>query len=253
MTVDLANQELKRRLAVAVGRLMGSRQGFGEKMLLDVPISYPSGSAVVVDVELNGDKIWVSDMGMGYTEAQMMGAHESYQHIARGKAAEFGVGYDGGAMFVLWVPVERIESAIVCVANASAQAAADAVRLASEVHHKRQEDAVFERVTHVFGRQSVARSHEVIGKRSAWEAHNVVILGNGRRAIFEPMSKHANSVSSKFLMFSDLRESSILISLNAVVESTQSLDAKAQMVGDIANIIELEATDETYRQYGMAS
>lgn len=231
---------------------MSCRRGPGEKMLLDMPVVYPSGSAAVVEVEMNGDKIWVSDMGMGRTEAQMMGALESYKHVARNKAAEFGVGYDGAAMFVLWAPIERIESAIICVANASVQAASDAVRLASEAHHKRQEDVVFERVSHVFGRQSVTRSHELHGKRSAWEAHNVVLL-DGRRAIFEPMSKHPNSVSSKFLMFSDLREAGNLVSLNAVVENTQALDAKAQMVGDVANIIEIAASDDVFRKYGMAS
>jgi hypothetical protein len=251
--VEVANQELKQRLADAAGKLMGARHGPGEKMLLDMPVVYPSGSSVVVDVEINGDKIWVSDMGMGHTEAMMMGAVESFQHVARGKATEFGVGYDGGAMFVLWAPVDRIEAAIVCVANASAQAAADAVRLASEVRHRKQEDAVFEKVTRIFGERSVARSHELSGRRSSWEVHNVVRLPNGRGAIFESMSKQHVSVSSKFLMFSDLREARIGFSLNAVVENIKALDAKAQMVGDVANILELAAADEVFRQYGEAS
>lgn len=251
--VDVANQELRRRLSEAVGRLMGVRRGLGEKMLLDMPVSYPSGASAVVDVELNGDKIWVSDMGMGHTEAMMMGAVESYQNVARDKAAEFGVGYDGGAIFVLWAPVDRIEAAIICVANASAQAAAEAVRLASEVRHKRQEDAVFEKVVRVFGGSSVARSYELSGRRSKWDAHNVVLLTNGRRAIFEPMSKQHVSVSSKFLMFSDLREANIGISLNAVVESIEALDAKAQMVGDVANILEVSAADDVFRKYSEAS
>ena len=253
LKVDHANQDLTRRVSDAVGRLMAVRASIGGKLFLDVPVSYPSGSAAVVEIEQNGDKIWVSDMGMGCIEAEMMGARESYQHIARSKAGEFGVEYDGSAMFVLWVPIDRIEAAIVCIANASTQAAADAVRLASEAHHKRQEDIVFDRIQNVFGRQHVARTVEVAGKRTAWEAHNVVLLQNGRCAIFEPMSKHANSVSSKFLMFSDLRDADLQISLNAVVDNAQSLDAKAQMVGDVANIIELKATDETFRKYGMAS
>jgi hypothetical protein len=251
--VDVANQELRQRLVEAVGRLMSVRRGPGEKMLLDLPVVYPSGSSAVVDVEINGDKIWVSDMGMGHTEALMMGAVDSYQHVARGKAAEFGVGYDGGAMFVLWAPVERIEAAISCVANASAQAAADAVRLATEVRHRKQEDAIFEKVTRIFGNRSVTKSYELSGKRSSWEAHNVVRFPNGRGAIFEPMSKQHVSVSSKFLMFSDLREARIGFSLNAVVESIKGLDAKAQMVGDVANILELAAADEVFRQYGEAS
>jgi hypothetical protein len=221
--------------------------------MLDVPVTYPSGSAVVVEIERNGDKVWVADMGVGFVEAEMMGARDSYQHLARAKAAEFGVSFDGDAMFVLWAALDRLEAAVVCVANASAQAAADAVRQASEVQSRRQADEVFERVKRAFGNSVVARSIDIAGKRTTWEAHNVVEFPNARRAVFEPMTKNAISVSSKFLMFSDLRDADLPMSLNVVVQDIKSLDAKAQMVGDVANIIELDASDEVFWKYGMAS
>lgn len=250
MTIELINQDLERRVGVAVGRLMVLQSVPGGRVLLNVPVTYPSGSSTVVEIERNGDKIWVSDMGMGLVEAEMMSAQDSYQQLAHGKADEFGVSYDGSAMFVLWAPIDRIEAAIVCVANASARAAIDAVRHASEVQHKRQEDIVFQRVKLAFGEARVARTAEISGKRTAWPAHNVVILSSARRAIFEPMSKHPNSVSSKFLMFSDIRDNDQKISLNVVVENIKMLDAKAMMVGDVANIVEIGASDDTFRRYG---
>jgi hypothetical protein len=253
LTIEFINQDLVRRVRDAVGRLMVHSALPDGKVHLGVPVCYPSGSCAVVDIERNGDRIWVSDMGMGLVEAEMMGARESYQHLARGKAGEFGVDYDGNAIFVLWAPIDRLEAAVICVANASAQAAADAVRNASELSQRRQEDKVFERVRSVFGNQSVARTRDIAGKRTSWEAHNVVVLPNARCAIFEPMSKHPNSVSSKFLMFSDLRAADLPISLNAVVEDIGELDAKAQMIGDIANIVELRSSDETFRRYGAAA
>lgn len=253
MTVNLVNPELRQRVAEAIKRLMSASDTAGGKSLLTLPITYPSGSSVVVEIEQNGDKIWVSDMGMGLVEAEMMAAQDSYQSLARKKAEEFGIAYDNRAMFVLWAPATRLEGAIVCVANASAQAASDAVRHASEVQVKRQAEAVFDRVKRVFGERIVSRSVEIRGRRTAWEAHNVVVFPNAHRAIFEPMTKNANSVSSKFLMFSDLQESGLDLSLNAVVESIGSLDAKAQMVGDVANIIELKSSDEVYRKYGVAA
>lgn len=253
MNTKTVSQELERRVADAVGRLMSIQSLEGGKVLLSVPVTYPSGASVVVEIEKNADRIWVSDMGMGMTEAEMMGAEDSYQRLARGKAEEFGIGYDNHAMFVLWAPVNRIEGAIVCVANASAQAAAGAVLHASEVQSRAQREAVFNRVQQVFGKDRVVRSLEMMGRRSAWETHNVVISPKGERAVFEPMSAAPQSVSSKFLMFSDLREAQSAVSLNAVVESLQFLDAKAQMVSDVANIIELKAADETYRRYGAAA
>jgi len=230
---------------------MACRDSDGGRVMVDVPITYPSGSSVVVEVEQNADRIWVSDMGMGLVEAEMMAAQDSYQSLARAKADEFGVGYDNSAMFVLWVPSGRLEAAIVCVANASAQAAADAVRSAAEATHRKQSSVVFERIKSVFGARMVSKSVEIRGKRSSWEAHNVVLFPDAHRAIFEPMTMNANSVSSKFLMFSDLREPGMAhYSLNAVVENVKELDAKAQMVGDVANIIDLKASDDVFRQYG---
>lgn len=250
--MTVINQELGCRVTEAVERLMGHRDATGGKVMLDVPVSYPSGSSVVVEIEQNADRIWVSDMGMGLVEAEMMGAQDSYQRLARGKAEEFGVGYDNSAMFVLWASADRLEGAIVCVANASAQAAGDAVRHASEVQSRRQADVVFERVSHVFGKQAVTRNIEIAGKHTAWEAHNVVALSGAHRAIFEPMTKHPNSVSGKYLMFSDIRAAGSQISLNAVVESIPQLDAKAQMIGDVANVVDIQAPDDTFREHGLA-
>lgn len=254
VTVQVADQELKRRVADATERLMACRDSTGGKVMIDVPVTYPSGSSVVIEIEQNADRIWVSDMGMGLVEAEMMAAQESYQSLARAKADEFGVSYDNSAMFVLWVPTGRLEAAIVCVANASAQAAADAVRHAAEVTSRKQSAVVFERVREVFGARYVSKSVEIRGKRSSWEAHNVVLFPDAHRAIFEPMTMNANSISSKFLMFSDLRELvSPHLSLNAVVESVTELDSKAQMVGDVANIIDLKASDAVFREYGAAA
>ncbi|MDW3181365.1 hypothetical protein [Roseobacter sp.] len=247
MKVKSDNQELRARIERAAQRLMAARETEGGRVLLDVPVSYPSGSSVVVEIEQNSDRIWVSDMGMGLVEAEMMAAQDSFQKLARTKAEEFGIGYDNSAMFVLWAPAARLEAAVVCVANASAQAAADAVRLASEAQVKRQAAAVFDRIRLVFGERKVARAVQVQGKRSAWEAHNVVLFEGARKAIFEPMTMNANSISAKFLMFSDLAEGAPQVSLNAVVDDVHRLDPKAQMVGDIANIIDLKASDEVFR------
>ncbi len=233
---------------------MEFRNSDGRRMMIDVPVTYPSGASVVVEVEQNSDRIWVSDMGKGLVEAEMMSAEESYQRLARAKADEFGVGYDNSAMFVLWVPADKLEAAIVCVANASAQASADAVRHAVEAQSRSQSDAVYERIIDVFGKRTVSRSIEVRGRRLSWSANNVVFLRDTRRAVFEPMTKNANSISSKYLMFSDLRDSEVSIySLNAVVEDKRNLGAKAQMVGELAHIIDLNSPDDAFKRCAVAA
>lgn len=250
MITQVDNMELKRRVSAVVERLMPFRDSEGGRVMINVPATYPSGASVVVELEQNADRIWVSDMGMGLVEAELMAAQESYQRLARAKAEEFGIGYDNSAMFVLWAQSSELEAAIVCVANASAQASADAVRHAAEVQSRNQSAVVYERIKEVFRECTVSRSFKIDGKRSTWEAHNVVHFPNSRRAVFEPMTMNPNSISSKYLMFSDLLDSNAeRYSLNAVVEDVKNLDARAQMVGDVANIINLGASDSEFKKY----
>jgi hypothetical protein len=251
LTVSKVDQALTRRVTEALGRIANWRDS-GGRIMIDLPLMYPSGSMVVVDAEQNRDKIWVSDMGQGLVEAEMMGASDSYGSVASKAAKDYGVEYDGNSIFALWVPASRIEAAIVCVANASHTAAADAVRHASEVHSRRHDDMIYERIVRVFGRPIVAKSVEISGLRTVWEAHNVVLFPNGRKAVFEFMTKHPTSVSSKFLKFSDMKSAPLPISLNAVVPDLE-LDPRSQMIGDVANIVTIEAEDDALRGYAEAS
>ncbi|MBC6443571.1 MAG: hypothetical protein GDA53_10810 [Rhodobacteraceae bacterium] len=255
MILEKANSGLRERLKESCAGLMASRGSIGGRILLDVPTIYPSGASAVVEIERNGDRVRVSDMGNGLLEAEMMAAQDGYRPLARKKAQAFGIGFDNRdnrALFTLWVPEGRLGGAIICVANASTQAAAEAVRVASEARARQKAEAVFERIDRVFGSRATARTAEIRGRRATWNARNVVTLPNARRAIFEPMNNNTGSVSGKFLMFTDIREAGAGIALNAVVEDSQNLNAKAQMVADLANIIDIRSPDEMFKRMGVA-
>lgn len=221
--------------------------------MVDVPIMYPSGATVVVEIEQNNGRFWVSDMGQGHVETEFVAAQGFYANAARRAADEFGVQFDGGSVFALWVSEARLEAAIVCVANASNNACSEAIRSASEAKGRKENERIFERISDVFGSKIVSKSADIVGRHAHWEAHNVVVFPNRKIAVFESMSLHANSVSSRFLMFSDIKAIEQDISLNAVVKDIEKLDEKAQMVGDIANIVAINASDDEIRQYAMAS
>jgi hypothetical protein len=247
-----ADTGLMRRVDEALRRIASVREVAGQ-FVVNVPVRYPSGAMAVVSVEENNGKCWVSDLGHGLMEAEFQGSQEYYIRTARDVALAFGVEFDGHSIFALQVPMSRLESAIVCVANASNQAAQDAVRLASEAQSQKKSDQIFERISVIFGPTVVAKTRLVDGRHVQWEAHNVVALPNGRTAIFEYMTAHANSVSSKFLMFSDIRMMDQKMSLNVVVQNARNLDAKSQMIGDVANIVEVSAADQDFIQFAAAA
>jgi hypothetical protein len=131
---DGQNEEQRRklkRIAQALSRIARMRDDDG-RVLVDLPIMYPSGAMVVVEVEINRGKCFVSDMGGGLVEAEFAAAQSYYTSAANEAAEDFAVSFDGHSTFTLWVPETAAESAVVCVANASRKAASEAVRRAAD-------------------------------------------------------------------------------------------------------------------------
>lgn len=243
---------LNDRLGRAVSRLMAVRVN-GDSARLCVPVVYPSGSGCTVEIMVNGDKCFVSDLALGHMEAEMQGADEFYDHSAKRAAHHFGVGYDGLSIFACWAALERIETAITSVANASAQAASSAIFRAMEEKHKQHNLEVFERVSSIFGIQFVAKSVDISGRDAAWEVHNVVTFPDRRRAVFEFVSESQNSIANKFMMFSDLSRVEDGLSLNSVVRNVERIGKKGAMLADVSNVLQLTADADDFKRYARAA
>ena len=228
-------------------------RNLAERVRVSVPVLYPSGANSAVEISFSADKCFVSDVGLGYGECLLANAADFYDVQARRAAERFGIGYDGHSLFVLWAPVDRMEGAIVTVANASAQAASLAIMRAGEDKDRRKNDEVYDRVRSIFSGSAIARSADLAGRRSVWNAHNVVTVSKGHRAIFEFVTPHQNSISNRFMMFSDLAGGGGAISLNSVVEDLDAIGTKGEMLQDVSNVIELNSSREDYRRYAEAS
>lgn len=213
---------------------------------LSVPVQYPSGSLASIEVAGGLETVWISDRGMGFFEAENMGADLSYGRFAQAEADQRGISFDGRSVFALKLPVNQLAAGIIAVANGSAAAAVATIRYEQEKKLQEGNRKVYEKVKQAFPEADVTHQLEVDGARTSWVVHNVVRIKN-RTGIFEPATNHPASVSSKFLMFSDLsaRQS---ISLNVVVRNPKELDARGQMLRDVAQIISVDAPVEIYRK-----
>ena len=243
---------LQERLDQAVARLMFSNVQ-GDRAQITVPVLFPSGARACVEILLNDGNCFVTDLGFGQTEAEMYGAMDFYDPAVRLAASKFGVGYDGFSVFAAWAAIDNIERAIGAVANASVSAAANATMRAAEGRERRIDVDLFARVVGIFGPHKVARSMELSGKEDTWPAHNVVSLPNGRRAVFEFVSDSPISVSSKFLMFSDLSRRKGEFSLTSVVADISKVKGKRAMLADVSRIIEIGAPESDFRKFAEAA
>lgn len=245
------NSEKMAAVREALALLFDVREA-GSRALVSVPVQYPSGALSVVELERQGKTWWISDMGHGLQEAEFVSAGGGFSRAAKDMAKAFGVKFDGHAVFALMVPDEHLDAGIVAVSNASVRATIEAIRSETEKRNETKADAVFDRLTKIFRDAEVTRKAEIAGEHALWEAHNVVrFRSNSRTAIFELMTPHPQSVSAKFLMFSDLKRMPNL-SLNAVVSNPDHLDSKGRMIDEVAHIIRFDATDDAYRRLAAA-
>jgi hypothetical protein len=247
--IDAGDKALKNRLDRAVSRLMAVHVD-SDTARVSVPVLYPSGSGCSVEIIVNDGRCFVSDLALGHLEAEMQGADEFYGHSAKRAADHFGVGYDGLSVFAQWASLDKIETAVAAVANASVQAATSAILRAAEETYKHKNIEVFELVREIFGPQLVAKSMDIGGRDASWEAHNVVTFPDRQRAIFEFVSESQNSIANKFMMFSDLSKAdSPGLSLNSVVKSLARIGKKGAMLAEVSNVIELSANVDEFKRY----
>src|SRR4051812_39943497 len=84
----------------AVARELVTTEHFGSASLIKTPMMYPSGAAAVVQVTQHGERFFVTDMGLGQVEADMIGASVLYANSAKPLAEHFGIRFDNQAFFV---------------------------------------------------------------------------------------------------------------------------------------------------------
>jgi hypothetical protein len=249
LTMDRA---VKAKIEEAVADLISARVD-GSRARITLPLLYPSGSGCAVEVIVNGENCFVSDFGFGAMEAEMQGADSLYDSHARKAASHFGIGFDGMSIFATWASLGRMDAAVIAVANASVQAATWAIMSASEEKERRDNAELYDRVREYFGELAVSKREELSGRDAKWPVHNVVTLPKGKRAVFEFVTSHSNSISNKYMMFSDLSRREDAYSLNSVVKSIPSMGNKGAMLADVSHVIELNSPRETYVRYAEAA
>ena len=247
----VASQDLKRQIADAIGRAVSTRY-VGEAVMVSLPILYPSGAFAGVHINVSGDRCFVSDAAIGLREAEMAGVTDFFDNAARAAAKSFGVGYDGASIFAASAPLARVDGAIIAVANASSNAVTHALLSAAESKEKTRNNVLFDLVKEIFGPRNVSRREAIIGREATWDAHNVVVF-KGRRSVFEFVNQNTNSIASKFLMFSDISRSETPPALNSVVEAVDELGPKGAMLGDVSNIISLDASRDRFIKLASAA
>lgn len=240
------NTDIGSRIRDAVARISSLRID-DEMARLSLASSYPSGSLVTVELSAHKSGKWfVSDGGMGHFEASMLGVGDIYSRTAKVIADDRGLRFDGQNIFVVEIEDFQLEAGIIAIGDASRTAAERAIERGATIANKFLNDELRHRLVQIFGKSNVAFEVEIDGAHSSWRVDNYVQIHGTKAAIYEAVTNHQNSISSKYLMFSDLHRTSSY-SLNSIVETRKNLSDKAVLLADVSRVIEINSADDRYK------
>ena len=220
---------------------------------ISTPLMYPTGSSVVVQINDAGDEYFVTDLGLGYEEAVMMGASNIYARYGKNIAHNAGVGFDSRAFFATRVTKDQLPGAIATIANCSQEAVTIATYRIADRRQSSAIDNLYSRLTRTFSPQRILRDVPVLGSSNKkWHVAAMVEVGQNR-SIFEPVSPHHASIYAATTKFHDISRVENAPTRVAVVERKADLKDNLAVLSQSANIIERDASDETYRRLAYAA
>lgn len=203
---------LARTVETAMREIVGAAHR-PEGSYVRTPVLYPSGNGVVVRVsggpghDQKDGRYFVSDFGLGYNEAELMGIERSYTRYAKTVGEVAGVGFDEHAFFAVEVAEAQLPGAIVTIANCSVEAVSITAYKAAERVSAESADSLIDKLERTFGVARVKKKPIIVGASNhEWELTASVSPASesGRLTVFEVATKHPNSVASVATKMYDL-------------------------------------------------
>lgn len=226
--------------------------GAGQSVI-NTPLMYPGGSSVVIHIHHVNSEYFVTDFGMGYEEALLMGASTLYVRYGKAIAEAAGIGFDNRAFFAVKVMQHQLPGAIATVANCSKEAAQIALYKSAERRSSTAVDALYERLAQTFPANAIAKDVTILG-RSNKEWHVATLVQSGRnRTIFEPVSAHHASIYAATTKFHDIAAMEDAPTRVAVVKRKADLKDNLAVLSQSANVIERNTSREAYRRLASAA
>jgi hypothetical protein len=224
----------------------------GESTRVTIPAFYPSGSIATVEISGGPTAYHVTDLGLAFREADLIGADHLFQRNAAQIAEMTGLVLSHRT-FSVRATVDQLAAAIADVAGASVQVAHRIVERTISRSESEIEARLYPRLVRLFGEPHVAREVEIAGASShRWRVSAVVTL-NDRRMVFEAVSNHHSSVYSSSTMFHDLSLLEQRPAGIAVVRDKHALGDYLSILAQAANVIEDNVPDRTLQTLAQAA
>lgn len=242
-----------RSVADTVARELVNVDVRGDGAFITTPLIYPSGAHVIVRIEqASPSEYFVSDHGLGYVEADMMGATLQFRRHAALIADHAGVKFDSNAFFVAQASRDQLAGACAAIANCSLEAVAIAALRLSEKKFSDDADTLHRRLVHIFTEKYVIRDVQVVGaSQTPWHVSNVVRLHQDdeeHSTIFEPVTKHHASISTAATKFHDIARLENPPRRVIVVRRKDDFGTLLGVLSQAADVVSRDVPDSTIKR-----
>jgi hypothetical protein len=236
-----------KQIAEEVARALVRVSSREEAVRLSLPLLYPGGTRVGIEISRLRDAFLVSDAGGARMEAGLLGGERAFQRIAHDVADRFAIRFDHNMMFDLDVSESELVVAVVAVANAAKTAVENtAIHLAS-VEHADYRAHLWDRLEAAYGLSSITRKPRSFrGAAEQWEFDAAVERG-GALALFEVVTPNANSVNSAVTKFLDVRDLGETAPRRIAVLTKIGTTPRLPVLGRTARLLTVDASVDEYR------
>lgn len=215
---------------------------------LSLPLLYPGGSMVGVEICRLRDGFLVSDGGSARREAEMLGGERSFGRIAHDAARRFHVRFDQNMMFDLDISEPELLAAVVAVANAAKTSVENTAIHLAAVEHADYRAYLWDKLSDIYGSKSVSRKPlKIKGAAEEWE-FDAGIQTSEKFALFEVVTPNANSVNSAVTKFLDVRDLGEKAPARVAVLTNLRNTPRLPVLGRTARIISADASNDDFRR-----
>ncbi|MEQ8246376.1 MAG: hypothetical protein RID42_01715 [Alphaproteobacteria bacterium] len=228
----------------------------GSRIAVPTHCLYPSNSSVTVYVTGGALEIRVSDEGGAIDEISAHGLKvEDADRLLHPFCKRAGLRHDKGAIYSPSVPIERLPSMVVLVANASS-AAAKAGLDKFKIRLRRDLKEELRRVLQLRFSEERIHSHSVLTGQSTRQYHfdNVVDIGSKKRLVMDAVLPDAASINAKAVAHLDLKQVDDSTIIQRIVYDDQDKWASADLnlLQTVATIVPFSAIDRQLDRIGAA-
>ena len=222
-------------IGAAIGELVtGSR--LVNITFVNLPMIFPSGSAVTVKIEQVSAGYRVSDSGFAYRELKSIGAERWFGRVSSSIAEQEQIERNRRVIYVD-VAAHDLARAICDVGTSSWQIVN---KIFSDLEEEEQSElatALADKLVFLFGDNNVHVAEKLRGSSSSeWDFSAVVHL-DSKIAAFQAVSNHAGSIYRTNSAFHDLAAMPKPPTLVAVVRDKTALGARLSLLSQAGRVI----------------